>query len=73
MTSALGGGGGGGVLNHAEKEFIKNSNSFMVSKLTNVAAPLLFMIFDILISIALSLIFYKFFFTRFMRPPRLTD
>ena len=35
------------------KELIKNSNSFMVSRLTTMAAPLIFMIFGTLISLTL--------------------
>ena len=38
----------GGLPNQVEKELI---NSFMISRLENVAALLLFMIFDILISV----------------------
>ena len=44
------------------------STIFMVSKLTNVAAPLLFMIFGTLISLTLSNV-YKLFFTWFSIPP----
>ena len=42
------------MLNHVKKEIWKKSNSFIVSKLTNVAATFLFMIFDILIPEALA-------------------
>ena len=49
--------GNGGLLNHVEKELKEKFNSLMVSKLNTAAAPLPFMIFDILISIA------RFFFS----------
>ena len=50
----------GGLLNHVKKKFFHYSNSFIASSPTNMAAPLLFMIFDIFIYLALSN-FYKSF------------
>ena len=45
----------GGLLNHVQKEILKYSNSFMVSVLSSLVAPLPFMIFDISISKALAI------------------
>ena len=44
----------GSLLDHVEQELTKNSNSYMVSRLTNVATPLLFMIFDLLLYLELD-------------------